>query len=266
MEIYTNLEEIKEIKPNTLINADCLEAMKYIPDKSIDLILCDLPYGTTACKWDIIIPFQELWKQYNRVIKDNGAIVLFGSEPFSTYLRMSNIKNYKYDWIWDKNNCSNYVLAKKRPLQTTETISVFNTTIYYPQNIIPYGKIKSRGSTAKHFGEDSQLKDKNLQDFTNYPKNILYYPKNLSDKSLHPTQKPIELLEYLIKTYTNEGELVLDNCMGSGSTGVACISSNRKFIGIELNNDYFNIAKERIKNTIPNTSQNLTQFKNKKLF
>lgn len=232
-----------------LYKGDCLELMKDIPDKSIDMILCDLPYGTTACKWDNVIPFELLWKQYNRIIKDNGAIVLFGSEPFSSYLRMSNIKKYKYDWVWNKKLAGNGILAKKQPLKIHENIMVFNSKIYIPQMI--KGKLRKKMTgdlkESEITGGDSIVKEY---------ENDLYYPKTIQDFSianlrkgrLHPTQKPVELLEYLIKTYTNEGETVLDNCMGSGSTGVACINTNRNFIGIELDENYFNIAKERIEN------------------
>ena len=233
------------MKDIELWQGDCLELMKDIPDKSIDMILCDLPYGTTACKWDVIIPFEPLWEQYNRIIKDNGAIVLFGSEPFSSYLRMSNIKNFKYDWIWNKKLAGNGILAKKQPLKIHEIVSVFNSGIYIPQ--------MTKGRYRKKMG----LKESEITGGNSYAKqteNDLYYPKsileygigNMRKGRLHPTQKPVALLEYLIKTYTNEGDVVLDNCMGSGSTGVACVNTNRDFIGIELDKDYFNIAKQRI--------------------
>ena len=228
-----------------LMQGDCLEKMKDIPDKSIDMILCDLPYGTTACKWDTVIPFEPLWEQYKRIIKDNGAIVLFGSEPFSSYLRMSNIKQFKYDWIWDKKLAGNGILAKKQPLKIHEIISVFNSKTYYPQ--------KTKGKFRKKMGlKESQITGGNS--FCNETENDEYYPKsiqefgigNLRTGRLHPTQKPVALLEYLIKTYTNENETVLDNCMGSGSTGVACKNLNRNFIGIELDPEYFKIAEKRI--------------------
>lgn len=236
-----------------------MELMKDIPDKSIDMILCDLPYGTTDCKWDSVIPFEPLWEQYNRIIKDNGAIVLFGSEPFSTLLRMSNIKNYKYDWVWVKSNgsCSGFVHAKNMPLKKHELISVFSNAsmghksqlgdrrmVYNPQGLI-YKPTKE--SSAKKFGgtvgnRPSHVKEY-VREYTNYPTSILEFK---SERGSHPTQKPVALLEYLVKTYTSEGETVLDNCMGSGSTGVACVNTNRNFIGYELNEDYFNIAKDRI--------------------
>lgn len=233
-----------------LYNGDCLELMKNIPDKSVDMILCDLPYGTTACKWDSVIPFEPLWEQYNRIIKDNGAIVLFGSEPFSTLLRYSNLKMYKYDWIWDKVKPNGHLVAKHRPMQRNENISVFGKgkINYYPIMIDRDKPKKSKEySRTKIMGgntTDSEGKTLNKK----YPQNILIYSNASQKDKLHPTQKPVALLEYLIKTYTNENEIVLDNCMGSGSTGVACINTNRKFIGIELDENYFNIAKERIKN------------------
>ena len=242
-----------------LLKGDCLELMKDIPDKSIDMILCDLPYGTTACKWDNVIPFEPLWEQYNRVIKDNGAICLFGSEPFSSALRMSNIKNFKYDWIWEKSRALGFTHCKNKPMNKYENISVFslakvkhkgqeNRMIYFPQGLVEYGKEVNGVKDCKadvgghRFGRKSHRRY--IQEFTNYPTNILKFANEGNTK--HPTQKPVELLEYLIKTYTKEGEIVLDNCMGSGSTGVACVHTNRNFIGIEIDEEYFDIAKKRI--------------------
>ena len=242
-----------------LLHGDCLELMKDIPDKSIDMILADLPYGTTACKWDEIIPFEPLWEQYERVIKDNGAIILFGSEPFSSALRMSNIKSYKYDWIWKKNKPQGFLNAKKMPLKDYENISVFakSTTIYNPQGLIKIDKVIKNGGTKnttsnKANGDKTSANNAIKNEFykqenTNYPRQVIEF-KNSGSKQVHPTQKPVPLLEYLIKTYTNEGETVLDNCMGSGSTGVACKNTGRNFIGIELDDKYFDIAKERIEN------------------
>ena len=229
-----------------LIHGDCLEKMKYIPDKSIDMILCDLPYGTTACKWDVVIPFEPLWVQYKRIIKDRGAIVLFGSEPFSSYLRMSNIKQYKYDWIWDKKKGGNPLLSKIQPIKITEVISVFHSGVYYPI-MTPRDKPKSRGSNrgfASEITGNAFVENKTYTEY--YPKNIIELSNALQVNKLHPTQKPVALLEYLIKTYTLKGETVLDNCMGSGSTGIACINTNRNFIGIEKDDKYFEIAKKRI--------------------
>lgn len=231
-----------------LRQGDCLEIMKDIPDKSIDMILCDLPYGTTANKWDVMLSLDELWKHYNRIVKDNGAILLFGSQPFTTILNYSNISNYRYEWIWVKNNSTGFQLANKRPLKKHELISVFykKQPTYNPQGLIEYKKINKRGSTGENLPEMSS--NNYVQQWTNYPTQILEY--KYDKQKLHPTQKPVALLEYLIKTYTNEGETVLDNCMGSGSTGIACVNTNRNFIGIELDEKYFNIAKERINNTV----------------
>ena len=229
-----------------LLQGDCLELMKDIPNKSVDMILCDLPYGTTACKWDNVIPFEPLWEQYNRIIKDNGAIVLFGSEPFSSKLRLSNLKMYKYDWIYEKSKATLFTQCKKRPLNSHEYISVFykKQPVYNAQMNI--GKPYRARRNIKQQKEWLFGLKRNDNDGTRYPRTVLKFKSGDRDIRLHPTQKPIALLEYLIKTYTNENELVLDNCMGSGSTGVACVNTNRNFIGIELDENYFNIAKERI--------------------
>jgi site-specific DNA-methyltransferase (adenine-specific) len=229
-----------------LIQGDCLEVMKTLEDKSFDAIITDPPYGTTACKWDSVIDFQPMWQQLNRIIKTNGPIVLFGSEPFSSALRMSNIKNYKYDWIWDKPKGSGFLNAKKRPLRHYETISIFcyGVPIYYPQGLIEGVFNNSRPALEKEptlYGKQKQHKESR---FTNYPKDIIRYSK--PHKPVHPTQKPVPLMEYLIKTYTNENQTVLDFTMGSGSTGVACQNTNRNFIGIEKDENYFKIAKKRI--------------------
>ena len=239
---------------NQIIHGDCLEVMPLLPDKSIDMILCDLPYGTTACKWDIIIPFKPLWKQYHRIIKDNGAIVLFGSEPFSSALRMSNIKYYRYDWIWDKVVAGGGLLANKQPLRRHENIMVFykKQPTYNKQMTEPTNPnfFNTMGKNS-NFGEIySKTQSKRSSEKRKNPTSIIAVNKFQrecnSANRLHPTQKPLELIEYLIKTYTNEGETVLDNCMGSGTTGVACKNLNRNFIGIELDEGYFKIAKERI--------------------
>ena len=231
---------------NKIYNMDCLEGMKQITDKSIDMILCDLPYGTTACKWDTIIPFEPLWEQYNRVIKDNGAIVLFGSEPFSSMLRMSNLKNYKYDWIWDKKKGGNIMNLKHQPYKVHEIISVFNKHNYYPimeSQKERTGKTYSKGEAngIANYGDSRIYKEK-------YPKSIIESSNANQNGKVHPTQKPVALFEYLINTYTNEGETVLDNCMGSGTTAIACINTNRNYIGFELDTGYFNLANERIAN------------------
>ena len=224
-----------------LIHGDCLIELPKIFDKKIDLVLTDPPYGTTQCKWDSIIPFEPMWEQLKRVIKDNGCIALFGSEPFSSALRMSNIKQFKYDWIWKKSNIMGFLNAKKRPLKEIEIISIFNSKIYKPQNLQKNLKGKNcRGKNTDVLGKYESI---NKSEFTNYPKTIIEF-KN--ERGLHPTQKPVALLEYLIKTYTNENDTVLDFTMGSGSTGVACKNTNRNFTGIELDNNYFQIATKRI--------------------
>ena len=236
---------------------DCLEVMKTIESGSIDAIITDPPYGTTACKWDSVIPFDLMWEQINRVIKDNGAIVLFGSEPFSSALRMSNIKNYKYDWIWDKNIASNFAAAKYVPMKEHENISVFykKHPTYNPQKI---EKSEAGKKRAKYIDKPFELKEDNIygtfgfidkqkehyrSPFFRYPRSIIKYN---CERGLHPTQKPLELLKNLVKTYTNENETVLDFTMGSGTTGVACKKLFRNFIGIEMDENYFNIASDRI--------------------
>jgi len=302
-----------------LYNGDCLEVMKQIPDKSIDLVLCDLPYGTTACAWDSVIPFEPLWAQYRRVLKQNGVIALFGSEPFSSLLRVSNLDWYRYDWIWEKNNAGNFQLANEQPLKVHENISVFydNTECKTFSDIITsnmerlglsYGEVselflskngnrtgwlsnkisgrqfptreqwaklcglfgipdeydkyeksrhtynleladtfeacsnKGKGGTLNHIASEGK-RDAYIQTKTGYPKSVLRFAR---ETGLHPTQKPVALLEFLIRTYSNGDETVLDNCMGSGSTGVACMNTSRNFIGIELDEGYFAVAQRRI--------------------
>ena len=233
-----------KIELNSIYNEDCLEGMKRIPDKSVDMILCDLPYGTTRNKWDEVIPFGLLWEQYERVIKDNGAIALFGSQPFTTALNNSNRKLYRYEWIWIKNNSTGFQLANKRPMKKHEIISVFydKQPTYNPQGLQPYGKVNKRGSMGNNWDEMSS--NQYMQKYTNYPTQLLEY--SYDKEKMHPTQKPVALCEYMIKTYTNEGETVLDNCMGSGTTAIACLNTNRNFIGFELDKEYFDIANERI--------------------
>jgi site-specific DNA-methyltransferase (adenine-specific) len=238
-----------------LRQGNCLELMKSIPDKSIDAIITDPPYGTTACKWDSVIPFDLMWEQLNRIIKPNGAIVLFGSEPFSSALRMSNIKNYKYDWIWKKSRCGNFQIAKYQPLKYTEIISVFGkgSVNYYPIYEEASASTKSRRN-YKMGGFTTGLKHMSSGEYKSEllhgkdkknPSNILDF-KSQHTNILHPTQKPVALIEYLIKTYTNENETVLDFTMGSGSTMVACLNTNRNGIGIEMDDKYFEIAKNRV--------------------
>jgi len=232
-----------------LLHGDCLELMQDIPDKSIDMILCDLPYGTTACKWDTIIPFEPLWEQYERVIKDNGAIVLTASQPFTSALVMSNPKWFRHNWVWQKTKAQGFLNAKKMPMKIHEDICVFSKkpSIYNPQGLI-YGEFDNFRPSKLNKGDDVYGKEKHFGKSTarNYPKTVISFSNPSNEGHLHPTQKPVALLEYLIKTYTNEGETVLDNCMGSGTTGVACVNTKRNFIGIELDDKYFEIAKERI--------------------
>ena len=236
----------------TLYKGDCLEVMKSIPDGSIDAIITDPPYGTTACKWDSVIDFKLMWEQLNRIIKPNGAIVLFGSEPFSSALRMSNIKNYKYDWVWQKPKGTGHLNAKKQPMRDKEDICVFykKQCTYNPQMTegAPYkdkaGKDHAKNtSTTDSYGNYTNYREVNKG--VRYPKQVQKFGV-VERGTLHPTQKPIELMEYLIKTYTNENETVLDFTMGSGSTGVAAKNLNRNFIGIEQDEKYFKIAEERI--------------------
>lgn len=229
-----------------LLQGDCLELLKGIPDGSVDMILCDLPYGTTRNEWDTVINFDELWKQYKRIIKDNGAICLFGQEPFSSVMRLSNLKMYRYDWTWIKDSGTGFLNAHRMPLKNSELISVFykKLPVYNPQmrtGFKPYS-IKQGKTKSSNYGKQTGALTKSNGE--RYPLETIYFKRD-KDK-VHPTQKPVTLLEYLIKTYTNENETVLDNCMGSGSTGVACVNTNRNFIGMELEEKYFNIAKERI--------------------
>jgi site-specific DNA-methyltransferase (adenine-specific) len=229
---------------DTIIQGDCLEVMPDIPDKSIDMILCDLPYGTTACKWDQIIPFEPLWKEYKRLIKDHGAIVLTASQPFTSALVMSNPGMFKYEWIWEKNNSTGFQHASHMPLKKHENILVFykEQCIYNQQGMRRCNKINKRGSMGSNWCEGT--KHEYIQEFTNYPTTILTIDKTLNP--IHPTQKPVALFEYLIKTYTNEGDLVLDNCIGSGTTAIAARNTGRHFIGIEKEPKYVEIARKRI--------------------
>ena len=233
-----------------LHNGDCLEIMKSIPSQSVDMVLTDPPYGTTACKWDSIIPFEPMWLELKRIIKPNGAIVLFGSEPFSSALRMSNIKQYKYDWVWEKTVASNFAMSKKQPHKKHEIISVFyeKQCTYYPQMQTgkPYIDRRETNRTGVSVGNNGSLKRKAITNIgTRYPSTVQKYSNDTNGR-LHPTQKPVELLEYLIKTYTQEGETVLDFTMGSGSAMIACLNTNRKGIGIELDKHYFDVATKRI--------------------
>lgn len=242
-----------------LYNGDCITVMKQLISEGVqvDCIITDLPYGTTPCPWDVIIPFDEMWECINKIIKPNGAVVLFGQEPFSSLLRVSNIKNYKYDWIWKKERLTNVFQVKRRPGKIVENISVFykKQPTYNPQKTKYDGPPRSNkiGDNARfsitQTGGSGPKPMEYVDDGTRYPLQIIECNRDsMYDTKYHPTQKPISLLENLVRTYTNEGETVLDFTMGSGSTGVACNNTNRNFIGIELNKEYFNIAKTRIEN------------------
>ena len=265
-----------------ILNGDCLELMKDIDDSSIDLILCDLPYGTTdrsgvdkngknrILEWDCIIPLDELWVHYKRIIKPKGVIVLTADQPFTSKLVMSNLSWFRYEWIWKKRKTTGFLHANYRPMKQTEDILVFSSSYasaasgksntnmtYNPQDLVE--KIIKKKNSAKrlgnflhnpeHMGEGNKLlgESEYTQKFTNYPSEIIEFG---SDGNIHPTQKPVSLMEYLIKTYSNEGDLVLDNCMGSGTTGIACINTNRQFIGMEMDIKYFEMAKNRIEEHI----------------
>jgi len=250
---------IINFKDGDLFKGDCLEIMKEIPDQSVDMILCDLPYGTTACSWDTVIPFEPLWEHYWRVLKPNKSVLLFGAEPFSSMLRMSQIDKFKYDWIWCKSRALGFTNAKNKPMNKHETISVFSQgtvankstrkMLYNPQDLKPSGKKVSgikdckADKTGHKFARKSH-KEEYIQEYTNYPVSTLSIPNE--GKTIHPTQKPVALLEYLIKTYTNEGDVILDNCIGSGTTALAALNTRRKFIGIELNDNYFDVSNKRI--------------------
>ena len=255
-----------------LIHGDCLEKMRDIPDKSIDMILCDLPYGSfTACKWDVIIPFEPLWEQYKRIVKDKGAIVLFASQPFTTSLISSNLEMFKYCWYWKKSKPNGWQHSKNKPMTVIEELCVFSKSSighvrqlgnkrmqYNPQGVTSVGskKITAVAHGAMMGARPNQI-GKEYEAFTGFPHNMLDYANVTGKQAIHPTQKPVALLEYLIKTYTVEGETVLDNTMGSGSTGVACINTKRNFIGIEKDDKYFEIAKKRITDAIKDNETKL---------
>lgn len=242
-----------------LIQGDCLEKMKDIADGSVDMILCDLPYGTTACKWDTIIPFEPLWAHYKRVIKPNGAIVLFGGQPFTSSLIMSNPSMFRYSWVWDKEYGTDFQLAKLRPMRCHEDIVIFShaktangaliNMKYYPQKTPLKKPVKNGGAPTTKLLNDNTMKKLDIIYTEKSPMTVIRMSPVFNSKNnprLHPTQKPVALCKYLIKTYTNEGETVLDNTMGSGTTGVACKNLNRSFIGIEMDAEYFKIAESRI--------------------
>lgn len=229
-----------------LFQGDCLEVMKNLPDGSVDMVLTDPPYGTTACKWDTIIPLEPMWEQLKRITKKNGAIVMTASQPFTSVLGASNLHMLRYSWVWRKSAATGHLNAKRIPMSDFEDVVVFyvKQPTYNPQGLIPYNKTTRRGGNGGCYGVSGK---ENLQEWTNYPRRIVEFKSE--GKTVHPTQKPVALMEYFIRTYTNEGETVLDFTMGSGTTGVAAKNLNRSFIGIELDEGYFNIAKERINNT-----------------
>ena len=235
-----------------LLLGDCLDLLPTIADDSVDMLLVDLPYGTTACKWDSIIPLDKLWEQYNRVCKKNAAMVFTAAQPFTTILAASNIQNLKYEWIWEKPQGTNPMNAKVMPLKSHENILVFyrKKPIYNPQMwySTPYSGFKSDTAKIGEVYGQAQSKHRDNPEGSRYPKTVLKFKQ---EKGLHPTQKPVELMEYLIKTYTNPGNTVLDNTMGSGSTGVAAVQCGRKFIGIEMDSEYYKLAKQRIESTVP---------------
>ena len=256
MQIYRSLDEVKEagtIAPDSIVNADCLEAMKFIPDRSIDAIVCDLPYGITACKWDVVIPFDLLWEQYKRIIKPNGAIALFGSQPFTSALVMSNPKWYRHQWVWNKNNSAGFVTARIRPFAITEEISIFGQlkVNYYPQ-METRGPLRTKGGYSKSQNYGIEPTKSRSRSNTYYPKNIIDISNASQANKKHPTQKPVALIEYLLKTYSLEGELILDNTAGSGTLAIAAINTNRRYICIEKDPDYFEVMRNRIETHDPN--------------
>lgn len=260
-----DFESLEIILPNSIILGDCLEVMKKIESKSVQLILSDLPFGTTNCEWDIIIAFEPLWKEYKRVLKDNGAIVLNACQPFTTKLINSNLEMFKYEWIWEKTHATGHLNAKKQPMKAHENICVF----YNKQPIYNFQKTYGHSRKvilAKH--QEKSIKNQtdiynkfdNFSDYDSterYPRSILVFASDKQKESLHPTQKPVALPEYMIKTYTNEGDLVLDNCIGSGTTAIACINTNRNIIGIEKLLKFYDISKNRIKDHIANKTNNI---------
>jgi len=241
------------IELNKIYNEDCIggRGMCLIPNESIDMILCDLPYGTTACKWDLIIPFESLWNQYERIIKDKGVIALFGSQPFSSLLVASNIKLFRHEWIWNKDKSGNFMNCKFEPMKTHEHILIFGKVKGTYNPIMELRDEKNKRNNKPRLNtsniistQEFYTKESKGNDDYKYPTSVKYF--NSVRKGKHPTQKPVELLEYLIKTYTNKGEIILDNCMGSGTTAIACINTNRNYIGFENDNTYYELANKRI--------------------
>ena len=256
------------LEVNKIYQGDCLELMKEIDDNSVDMILCDLPYGTTACKWDTIIPFNKLWEQYKRIIKKNGAIVLTASQPFTSALVMSNPKMFKHEWIWEKQKASNFMSFKYSPAKYHENVLIFckEKPRFFPIKWKIAEELRDKRKTVNnpvtnkdcHLGSIKRVRK--ADDGYRYPKSILTINKSIN-KNIHPTQKPVKLFEYLIKTYSNENDLVLDNCLGSGTTAVACLNLNRNFIGMELDKGYFEVAFKRIVEHKNNLKKNKIQTK-----
>lgn len=238
---------------NKIYNMDCIDGMKLIDDNSIDMVLCDLPYGTTQNKWDSIIPLDKLWEQYERIIKDNGVIILTAQTPFDKVLGYSNLKLLKYEWIWEKSKPTGYLNARKMPMKAHENILIFykKLPIYNPQMTEgkPYKNNHKPGDTGRNYGENKKEYSYDNKG-TRFPKSIIGFESIKTNQQLHPTQKPVELFEYLIKTYTNQNDVVLDNCIGSGTTAVACINTNRRFIGFELDTTYCVLANKRIQDIV----------------
>ena len=237
----------------SLLFGDCLERMKEIPDGSVDLVLTDPPFGTTKCSWDSVIPFEPMWNELKRIIKPNCAVVLFGAEPFSSLLRCSNIKDFKYDWVWEKSKATGFLNSKRQPLRAHEIISVFYSKppTYTPQMTegVAYNKgVRKEQTQNDVYGSFNQVEVKS--EGLRFPRSVQYFKTAESEGSFHKTQKPVALLEYLIKTYTQEGETVLDFTMGSGSTGVACLNTNRRFIGVEMDEKYFDIGVKRMQESV----------------
>lgn len=233
---------------NTIYNEDCLEGMKRIPDKSVDMVCCDLPYGMTNNKWDIVIPMEKLWEEYKRILKDNGVVVLFGNQPFTSYLVMSNLEWFKYSLVWEKNKFSDFMNAKRKPLKIHEDILVFykNTPTYNPQFTegYPYVRWNTQESVDRQTNYGKLKANVVNNDGKRYPTTVLKFDR--VETPQHPTQKPVKLIEWLVKTYTNEGETVLDNCMGSGTTAEACINTGRNYIGFETDEKYYENSLKRI--------------------
>ena len=266
-----------KIENSKLFQGDCLDIMKKIPDNYVDCIICDPPFGTTACDWDKTLPFSEVWKEYNRIIKDTGSVLLFSCGIFTPRVMLSNLENYKYRWVWIKRNSTNFVHAKNRPMTKCEDICVFSKApmghvsqlgdrrmVYNPQGLEPCNQtIKAgKGRFGTTAGKRPSQQAEFLRENKGFPTDVLFdFPEDAANKKFHTSQKPVKLLEYLIKTYSYENGVILDNCMGSGSTGVACVNTNRKFIGIELEEKYYDISKQRIQEAVELKKGNLTNDK-----